>query len=75
MPTERFIEKINNVKSKDMSREDFIKLCLKTLKEILPDFIQDWKDLGISCDYNVSYSTIDDNSRKISQKSFFDLYK
>jgi valyl-tRNA synthetase len=75
LPTERLVEKMNNVKSKDMSREGFIKLCLKTLKEILPNFVQDWKDLGISCDYNVSYSTIDNNSRKISQKSFIDLYK
>jgi valyl-tRNA synthetase len=75
LPTERLVEKMNNVKSKDMSREDFIKLCLKTLKEILPNFVKDWKDLGISCDYNVSYSTIDKNSRKISQKSFIDLYK
>jgi valyl-tRNA synthetase len=75
LPTERLVEKMNNVKSKDMSREDFIKLCLKTLKEILPNFVQDWKDLGVSCDYNVSYSTIDNNSRKISQKSFIDLYK
>lgn len=75
LPTERLVEKMNNVRSKDMSREDFIKLCLKTLKELLPGFIQDWKDIGISCDYNVSYSTIDNNSRKISQKSFIDLYK
>ncbi len=75
LPTERMIEKIKNVRSKEMSREEFIRLCLKTLKEILPDFVQDWKNLGISCDYNVSYSTIDNNSRKISQKSFIDLYK
>ncbi len=75
LPTERLVEKMNNVKSKEMAREDFIKLCLKTLKEILPNFVQDWKDLGISCDYGVSYSTIDDNSRKLSQKSFLDLYK
>ncbi|MEK6833283.1 MAG: valine--tRNA ligase [Nanoarchaeota archaeon] len=75
LPTERLVEKMNNVKSKDLSREDFIKLCLKTLKDILPNFVQDWKDLGISCDYNVSYSTIDDKVRKISQKSFIDLYK
>ncbi|MFH1503734.1 MAG: valine--tRNA ligase [Candidatus Diapherotrites archaeon] len=75
LPTERLVEKVNNVKSKSMSREDFIKLCLKTLKETLPDFIQDWKNLGISCDYSVLYSTIDNNSRKISQKSFVDLYK
>ena len=75
LPTERLVEKLNNVRSKDMSREDFIKLCLKTLKELLPGFIQDWKDIGVSCDYSVSYSTIDNNSRKISQKSFIDLYK
>ncbi|MBU0958097.1 MAG: valine--tRNA ligase, partial [Nanoarchaeota archaeon] len=74
LPTERLVEKLKNVKSKDMSREDFIKLCLKTLKEITPDFIEDWKKLGVSSDYDISYSTIDDNSRKISQKSFIDLY-
>ena len=50
LPTERLIEKTKNVKSKSMSRADFIALCLKTLKEITPDFIQDWKNLGISCD-------------------------
>lgn len=75
LPTERFIEKTNNMKSKDMGRTDFINLCLKTLKEITPDCVQDFKNLGISADYNVYYSTIDDNSRKISQKSFIDLYK
>jgi len=75
LPTERLIEKLKNVKSKDMSRSDFISLCLKTLKEITPDFIQDWKNLGISCDYSMTYSTIDPKSQKISQKSFIDLYK
>jgi len=74
LPTERLIEKLKGVKSKEMSRADFIKLCLKTLKEITPDFIQDWKNIGVSCDYDISYSTIDDNSRKISQKSFIELY-
>jgi len=36
LPTERFIEKINNVKSKNMSRAEFIKLCLNTLKKETP---------------------------------------
>jgi leucyl-tRNA synthetase len=31
--------------------------------------------LGISCDWNLNYSTIDSESRKISQNSFLDLYK
>jgi len=75
LPTERLIERLKNVKSKEMPRADFIELCLKTLKEIRPDFISDWKNLGISCNYNLYYSTIDDNSRKISQKFFIDLYK
>jgi len=75
LPTERLIEKLKNVKSKKMSRVDFIKLCLKTLKEITPEFIQDWKNLGISADYDIYYSTIDENSRKISQKSFIELFK
>ena len=75
LPTERLIEKLKNVKSKEMPREEFIRLCIKTLKEITPDFIEDWKILGISCDYSLYYSTIDDNSRKLAQKSFLDLYK
>jgi valyl-tRNA synthetase len=75
LPTERLIEKTKDVRSKDMSRAEFIKLCLKTLKEITPDFIQDWKNLGVSADYDIYYSTIDKNSRKLSQKSFIDLYK
>jgi len=75
LPTERLVEKLNKVKSKSMKREEFIQLCVKTLKEITPDFIADWKNLGISCDYDCYYSTIDNNSRKLSQKSFVELYK
>ncbi|MCX6749360.1 MAG: valine--tRNA ligase [Candidatus Pacearchaeota archaeon] len=74
LPTERLIEKLNNVKSKEMSRSDFIKLCIKTLKDITPNFVQQWKNMGISADYDIYYSTIDKNSQKMSQKSFLDLY-
>jgi len=75
LPTERLIEKLKNVRSKEMSRDDFIKLCLKTLDEIRPDFVSDWKNIGVSCDYDLYYSTIDDNSRKISQAYFLELLK
>jgi valyl-tRNA synthetase len=75
LPTERLVEKLNKVKSKDMSRAEFIELCLKTLKKITPEFVQDWKNLGMSCDFNVSYSTIDNNTRKLSQKFFLDLVR
>lgn len=75
LPTERLVERLKNVKSKNMTRAEFIALCLKTLKEITPAFVQDWRNLAISCDYDVYYSTINDHSRKMSQASFIELYK
>ncbi|MDP3881711.1 MAG: valine--tRNA ligase [Nanoarchaeota archaeon] len=75
LPTERLVEKRKGIKAKDMPRNEFIKLCLDFLKEELPKFTQDWKNIGISCDFNLSYSTINEHSRRISQWSFLDLYK
>lgn len=75
LPTERLVEKTKKVRSKEMSREKFIKLCLSFLKDNISEFVQGWKDIGISCDWDIAYSTIDDNSRRISQWSFLDLYK
>ncbi|MFH2028243.1 MAG: valine--tRNA ligase [Nanoarchaeota archaeon] len=74
--TERLIEKIKKVKAKNMDRDDFVKLCLETVKEeLIPKYIADMKRLGLSCDFNIFYDTIDPHSQKISQKSFIDLYK
>lgn len=75
LATDRLVEKINNVRSKDFKRKEYIKLCLNTLDKIRPDFIQDWKNIGISCDFSIFYSTINDHCRKISQLSFIELYK
>ncbi len=74
LPTERLIEKLKNVRANKMKRSDFIKLCNKTLAEITPDFIADWKKIGMSCDFSKIYSTIDDDCRRLSQKYFIDLY-
>ena len=75
LPTERLVEKIKGVKSKEMTRSEFIKLCLTTLKQITPDFVEDWKRIGVSADFDLSYSTIDENSRRISQKSFWNFIR
>ncbi len=74
LATERLIENMKGVRSKNMPREDFIKLCLETLKEITPDFIEDWKKIAMSCDFSIYYSTIDEHCRRISQRSFIELY-
>ena len=65
LATERLIERLKNVKSSKMNRQDFIDLCLKTLNEIRPGFIQDWKNLGMSCDFSIFYTTINKHSQKI----------
>ena len=75
LPTERLVERLKNVKSTKMSRQDFVKLCEKTIKEIKDDFINDWKVIGMSCDFSNAYSTIDKHCRRTSQKSFIDLFK
>ena len=75
LPTERLVEKSKNIKSRNFERSEFIKICMGFLKTETPKFVQDWKDIGISCDWTKTYSTIDENSRKISQWSFLDLTK
>ncbi len=75
LPTERLVEKEKGVKAKDLPREKFIKICMDYLKKELPKFIQDWKNIGVSCDFDLYYSTINNHCRKISQRSFLDLYK
>ncbi|HOI59846.1 MAG TPA: valine--tRNA ligase [Candidatus Pacearchaeota archaeon] len=74
LPTERFVEKEKNVSLKKMQRSEFIELCNKTLEEIRPQFIQNWKDIGMSCDFTLEYSTINKECQKISQKYFIDLF-
>lgn len=75
LPTEKLVEKINKVKSKDMSRKEFVDLCLKTLEKIRPQYVSDWKRIGMSCDWEIFYTTINTHCQKLSQKSFIDLYK
>ena len=76
LPTERLVEKTQNIKARDMERDKFVALCLELLKKkFQPEYISDWKRIGISCDWSILYSTIDNHSRKLSQWSFIDLFK
>ncbi len=75
LATEKLVQKHRKVNLRKLPRDEAIKICLEYLEEERPKFIQDWKNIGMSCDFNKCYSTIDDYSRKISQKSFLDLSK
>ncbi len=75
LPTERLVEKLNDVTAKEMKRSDFVNLCLETLEGIRDDFVSGWKRIGLCADFGLYYSTINTHSRRISQRSFIELYE
>ncbi|MFH1500878.1 MAG: valine--tRNA ligase [archaeon] len=75
LATIRLIEKEKKVNSFNLGREKFVKIVLDTLeKELRPKYLADWKRLGMSCDFDIFYTTIDKHCQKISQRSFIQLY-
>ena len=75
LATIRLVESKIGMKGTEMGRREFVKLVLKTLKKVRPGYIRDWKRIGMSCDWSIYYTTINDHCQRISQKSFIDLYK
>lgn len=74
LPTEKFVEKKHKVTGFGMKRSEFIDLCMKESQNAAQEFASLWQRMGISADWNKTYSTISPLVRKISQASFIDLY-
>ena len=74
LPTERYVEKKRNVRGHEMSRSEFIALCTQESHEAAETFKTLWQKMGLSADWSETYSTISDDSRKISQESFIELF-
>ena len=75
LPTERYVENKTGKKAQDMSRIEFIDLCLQETKEVEEQLKKQWMSIGYSADFSIYYQTINEISRKLSQKSFIDLYE
>jgi valyl-tRNA synthetase len=75
LPTEKLVQKQKNISSNKMERDEFINVCLNFVKTERPEFILDWIKIGMSCDFSQPYSTIDNDCRKVSQKTFLELAK
>lgn len=74
LPTELFVEKKNNVSARRMGRADFIKLCLKETQDAHITFKDIWVRMGLSINWEHTYSTISPEATRVSQYSFVDLY-
>jgi len=75
LPTERYVEKKRNIRAHELSRSDFIAICIEESLSAAETFKKLWQKMGLSADWNYVYSTISDQTRKTSQESFIDLYQ
>ncbi|MDQ3699980.1 MAG: class I tRNA ligase family protein, partial [Chloroflexota bacterium] len=75
LPTEIFTENSKGIRARDVGRRAFIEACLALSQEVEGQFERFWKRLGLSVDWRLRYSTIDDRSRRVSQAAFLDLYR
>ena len=74
LPTEKFVEKERGIRGHELSRSEFNQICRETVSETEARFKALWISLGFSADWNLTYSSIDDQCQRISQRSFLDLY-
>ena len=75
LPTERLVEREEGIFAKDLPRSEFIEKCTATKDKYIKEFQDLFKRLGISADWDLGYDTINELSRKVSQRSFIDLVK
>ena len=60
---------------REISRRNFIELCLRLTQEDEKTFKALWGRLGLSVDWTQEYSTIDPRCRRAAQRSFLDLWR
>lgn len=75
LPTERLVEKELGISGGRIPREEFIAKCLEVAAKYETQFKELWQSLGFSTEWAQIYSSIDDRARRVSQRSFLDLYK
>ncbi len=75
LPTERLVEKRLGITASQVGRTAFIQKCLEVSVQVEKDYESLWRRLGLSIDWRYSYRTIDDLSRRTSQRSFIELYR
>lgn len=75
LPTEKFVEKKTGISPHKVGANEFIKLCEKEVVPIEENFKKLWQKMGLSIDWELTYTTISPTVRKLSQLSFLRLFK
>jgi valyl-tRNA synthetase len=53
-----------------ISRPNFVELCQRVTAEFEDDFEHQWRTMGLSVDWSLTYATIDERSRRVAQRAF-----
>jgi valyl-tRNA synthetase len=75
LPTERLVEKRIGITPESLGAEAFIQAIVRTSQQLEEKYEQIWRRLGLSVDWEYTYSTISPAARKVAQYSFIDLYQ
>ncbi|MHB8585469.1 MAG: valine--tRNA ligase [Thermoplasmatota archaeon] len=75
LPTERLTERETGVKLHEVGRREFIRRCLAITQQYEKSMEQMWRRIGTSCDWALTYRTIDKPAQQTSQASFVELHQ
>ena len=73
LPTERLVEKEQNIQAKDLTRSEMANKCTEVARKYESEFKGLWQSLGFSVDWNLQYETNNPMTTRISQRLFLDL--
>ncbi|MEM0158404.1 MAG: class I tRNA ligase family protein, partial [Thermoplasmataceae archaeon] len=73
LPTERFTESETGVRAETIDPGKFVEMCRETSEKAEIKLLENWRNLGITAEFNNHYRTISKESQKISQMMFKDL--
>jgi valyl-tRNA synthetase len=75
LPTERLVEKVKKVKASQLPKAEFQAMCSQIIEESEIEFRNLFKSMALSVDWSQEYQTISNDTKKISQMSFLDLFQ
>jgi valyl-tRNA synthetase len=75
LPTERHVETVLGLDKRKTTRADFRAACLQETAKGAASYETLFRSLGLSVDWSLRYSTIDEHCRRTAQWSFLDLHR
>ncbi len=75
LPTDKYVQKTRKIRLDQITREEYIKICDETTAELRKVYLNNFKTMGLSADFSNPYSTNSQNTRKITQQSFVELFQ